>query len=172
VWYLNLSGDIKQLESVQCRAARWVCGSQWNPVNRQWSKSSDCCLNLLEWPLLHQRQIYFTICQVHNIIHHLSAIPFMQYFSTDNRHSNPSVLDTSISTINPYRFSFSINSSFLWNKVPPNILQIKDPKRFRAALRQFLFYSTLELTLNILFYRITGLEEFYYLVHYQHKILE
>ena len=68
------------------------CGSRWNPINRQWSKSSDCCLNQLEWPLLHQRQIYFTICQVHNIIHHLSAIPFTQYFSADNRHSNPSAL--------------------------------------------------------------------------------
>ena len=39
---------------------------------------------------------------MHNNIHHLSAIPFMQYFSADNRHSNPSALDTSISTINPY----------------------------------------------------------------------
>ena len=38
VWYLHSSGDIKQLESVQRRAARWVCGSRWNPVNRHWSK--------------------------------------------------------------------------------------------------------------------------------------
>ena len=52
------------------------------------------CLNQLEWPLLHQRQIHFTICQAHNIIHHLSAIPFTQYFSADNKHSNPSALNT------------------------------------------------------------------------------
>jgi len=78
---------------------------------------SCCCVNQLEWPLLHQRHIYFSIYQVHNILHHLSVIPFTQYFSTDNRHSNPSVLDTSISTINPYQFFFN-NSPFLWNKVP------------------------------------------------------
>jgi len=110
MWYLNSSGDIKQLESVQCRAARWFCGSRWNPVNKKWSKSSNCCVNQLDRPLLHQRQTYFSICQVYNILHHLLAVSFTQYFSADNRHSNPSALDTSISTINPYRFSFFINS--------------------------------------------------------------
>ena len=115
VQYLNSSGDIKQLKSVQHRAARWVCGSWWNPVNTQRSKSSDCCLNQLEWPLLHQRQIYFTICQIHNTIHHLSAIPFTQYFSTDNRHSNPSALDTSISTIG---FPFLSTLLFCGTKYP------------------------------------------------------
>ena len=79
-----------------------VCGSRWNPVNRQWSKSSDCFLNQLDWPLLYQRQI----CQLHNIIHHLSVIIFMQYFAADNGNSNPLALDTSISTINPYQFPF------------------------------------------------------------------
>ena len=104
VWYLHSSGDIKQLENVQCRAARWVCRSHWNPACKQWSRSSDCCLDQLEWPSLHQRQNYFTICQVHNILHHQSAISSSRYFSAVNRHSNPSAIDTSISTIDAYRF--------------------------------------------------------------------
>ena len=140
VWYLHSSGDIKQLESVQRRAARWVCGSRWNPVNRHWSKSSDHCISHLGWPSLHQRRNYFTICQVHNILNQQTAIPSSQYFSTVNRHpSNPSALDTSISTIGPYRYSFFINSPFLWNNIPTKILQIKNVNLFRSALRRFLF---------------------------------
>ena len=74
VWYLHSSADIKQLESAQRRAARWACGSHWDPVSRQWSKPTDCCLNQLKWPSLHQRQDFFTICQVHSILHHHSSI--------------------------------------------------------------------------------------------------
>ena len=61
VWYLHSSGDIKQLENVQRKAARWVCRSRWNPACKQWSRSSDCCLDQMEWPSLNQRQNYFTI---------------------------------------------------------------------------------------------------------------
>ena len=107
VWYLHSSGDIKQLENVQRRAARWVCGSRWNPMHKQWSKSSDHCINQLKWPSLHLRQNYFTICQAHSILNHQSALPSSQFFSTVNRHpSKPFALDTSISTIGPYRYSF------------------------------------------------------------------
>ena len=140
VWYLHSSGDIKQLESVQRRATRWVCGSQWNPVHKHWSKSSDHCINQLQWPSLHQRQNYFTACQVHNILNHQSAIPSSQYFPMVNRHpSNPSALDISISTISPYCYSFFINSPFLWNNIPAKILQITNMKLFRVALKRFLF---------------------------------
>ena len=39
VWYLYSTGDIKQLEAAQRRAARWVCGSRWNATWKCWSKS-------------------------------------------------------------------------------------------------------------------------------------
>lgn len=103
---------------MQCKTARWVCESWWNPVSKHWSKSSDHCINHLEWPSLHQRHNYFTICQVHSILNHQTAIPPSQYFSMVNRHpSNPSVLDTSIFTIGPCRYSFFINSPLLWNNI-------------------------------------------------------
>ena len=76
VWYLHSSGDVKQLESVQHRAARWVCGSQWTPVRKHWSKSSDYCISQLECVSLHQRQIYLTICQLHNILNHHQQFRF------------------------------------------------------------------------------------------------
>ena len=57
-----------------------------------------------------------------------------------NRHScsNAFLIDTSISSINPYHYSFFINSPFLWNSVPARILQISHAKLFRSALRRFL----------------------------------
>ena len=73
----------------------------------------------------------------------------------DDNSSNPSSIDTSISgTINSYWFSFFINSPFLWNDVPFNIIQITDPKLFRVALRRFLFKLNVALYLSaiVLFY--------------------
>ena len=132
VWYLYSSGDIKQLEAVQCRAARWVCGSCWNSTRKCWSKSSDSCLDQLKWPSLHDRQKYFAICYLHSIFNNYSAIPFNRHFSRSNRHScaNPLLIDTSTSSINPYRYSFFINSPFLWNTVPARILQISHTELF------------------------------------------
>ena len=67
VWYLHTARDIDRLEAIQRRAARWVCGSRWNPHSHNWSKSSTSCLQDLRWPALHTRQSYFTITQVHDI---------------------------------------------------------------------------------------------------------
>ena len=50
----------------------------------------------------------------------------------------PISLTTSSSTTNAYRFSFFINSPFLWNSVPVEILQISKAIPFRMALRRFL----------------------------------
>ena len=57
-----------------------------------------------------------------------------------NRHScsNAFLIDMSISTINPFRYSFFINSPFLWSSVPARILLISHKKLFRSALRRFL----------------------------------
>ena len=101
VWFLYSPGDIKKLEVVQRRAARWVCGSRWNITRKCWSRSSDSCLDQLKWPSLHSRQKYFSICQLHSIFNNYSAIPFKEHFSMTNRHScsNAFLIDTSISTI-------------------------------------------------------------------------
>ena len=122
VWYLYSSGDIKKLKAVQRHTARWVCGSCWNPTQKCWSKSSDSCLSQLQWPSLRNRQKYFTIYQLHSIFNNHSSIPFNKYLSRSERHSwvNPFLLDMPTSTINPYQYSFFINSLFLWNTIPIN----------------------------------------------------
>ena len=52
VWNPHTVSDKATLESVQRRAAHWVCGSRWSPVRKHWSKSSDVCLRELHWPTL------------------------------------------------------------------------------------------------------------------------
>ena len=140
VWYLHTARDIDRLEAIQRRAARWVCGSRWNPHSHNWSKSSTSCLQDLRWPVLHTRQSYFTITQVHDILHDRVSIPFNSHFkfSSTNTRSHSLSLTTSSYTINSYRFPFFINSPFLWNSVPVEILQIFKAIPFRMALRRFL----------------------------------
>ena len=52
---------------------------------------------------------------------------------------NPSALDISISTINPYCYSFFINSPFLWNNIPTNLLQITNRKLSMLHFGTFFF---------------------------------
>ena len=107
-------------KAIQRRAAHWVCGSRWNPHSHNWSKSSTSCLQDLRWPALHTCQSYFTITQVHDILHDRVSIPFNSHFkfSSTNTRSHSLSLTTSSSTINAYGFSFFINSPFFWNSVP------------------------------------------------------
>jgi len=52
---------------------------------------------------------------------------------------NPSALDISISTINPYHNSFFINSPFLWNNICTNLLQITNRKLSALHFGTFFF---------------------------------
>ena len=52
---------------------------------------------------------------------------------------NPSALDISISTTNPYHYSFFINSPLLWNNIPTNVLQITNHKLSTLHFGTFFF---------------------------------
>ena len=129
VWYLYSPVDIRKLEAVQRRAARWVCGSRWKATRQCWSRTSDSCLDQLKWPTLHSRQKYFAICQLHSIFNNYSAIPFKEYFFMTNRHScsNAFLIDTSISTINPYRYSFLSILHFFGTLFPLEFFRLVTP---------------------------------------------
>ena len=47
LWNPFTQKDVQVLETIQRHAARWVCGSRWDPSVFSWTKSSDQCLNLL-----------------------------------------------------------------------------------------------------------------------------
>ena len=60
VWTLHTSKNIDLIESVQCRAARWI-KSSFDPLTLQWTKSSSECIRELGWPSLELRRTYACI---------------------------------------------------------------------------------------------------------------
>ena len=112
--------DIQLLESIQRHAARWVCGSRWDPSVFSWSKSSDQCLNQLGWPLLKLRRDYLSVNLLYDIINNIITVKltdFCSFVSSCTRQHSLSIFPLQ-STINTLRYSFFGNISFIWNKVP------------------------------------------------------
>ena len=89
VWFLHTAKNINCLEHVQHRAAHWASGSRWNPSSYCWTKSSDDCLVELKWPSIHQRHVYFSVCQVHDILHHHNSTKHFQLSNNTSTRSHP-----------------------------------------------------------------------------------
>ena len=68
VWSPHTAHDICLIEVVQCRAARWACGNQWNLLSRRWSKLSDDCLDALHWPTLGSHRDYLSLSMLYDIL--------------------------------------------------------------------------------------------------------
>ena len=76
VWSPHTKGDIKLLESLQNRAACWICGSRWSPQTNSWTVSSSDCCSQLNLPTLESRRQYLSISFLHNIYHQRTSIKF------------------------------------------------------------------------------------------------
>ena len=68
IWNPFTQKDIKLLENIQRRAARWVCGSRWDPSMLSWTMSSDDCLRQLEWPSLKLHHDFLSVNLLYDII--------------------------------------------------------------------------------------------------------
>lgn len=71
-------------------------------------KSSDNCLQELKWSFIQKCHSYFSICQLHVILHHKNLIFFPDHFqlSRNSTRSHPLNIRTASSSINSYRYSF------------------------------------------------------------------
>ena len=58
VWSPYTAKDVDLLEAVQRRAARWACGSHWDPTTSSWSLSHTTCYQMLCLPTLCARRDY------------------------------------------------------------------------------------------------------------------
>ena len=68
------------LESLQNRAAWWICGSRWSPPPNSWTiPSSDCC-SQLSLPTLQTRRQFLSISFLHDIYHQCTSINFNFHF--------------------------------------------------------------------------------------------
>ena len=137
VWSPHAAHDICVLEAVQHHAAKWACGSQWNPSSRSWSKSSDICLDALHCPNLTHRHNYLSVSMLYDIFNKRTSWTFSDYYyymnTSRTRAHELSIVPLQSST-NCYRYSFFVNTAFLWNNVPICILTMKSVIPFRQAL--------------------------------------
>ena len=130
LWNPHTVSDRAALESVQRRAARWVCGSRWSPVQKHWSKSSDVCLQELRWPTLSSLQNYLSVSMMYDILHgrydsltitdYCSLIPLVpgHIICLLSRHNSPSILTDFL----------LCEHCILWNSLPHDILTLSTPK--------------------------------------------
>ena len=109
VWCPHATGDIKLLESLQGRAARWICGSRWSPNTSSWTVSTHDCCSQLCLPTLQSRRQYLSVCFLHDIYCKRAPLSFSKYCTFNPASSTRShclSLLPPISTINSRRYSF------------------------------------------------------------------
>jgi len=117
---LNLCSDGQLVGQLAC--------SQWNPDLKSWTKSSADCMSSLKWPTLETRCIYLCVAILYDILHkRYSSLCFDSYYkfksSCTRQHSLCFV--PLQATINAYRYSFFVNTPFIWNSVLHSILQLQ-----------------------------------------------
>ena len=103
--------------------------------------SLDECIQALKWPTIQQRHTYFTVCCIHDSLHHRNSLPFSEHFQLLQAPTRCHTLSVRpvTSSINSFRYSFFVNSPFLWNTIPHSILRIKQLPLIHLALCRFLF---------------------------------
>ena len=133
-WNPHTQKCIKQLESIQCRGAKWVCGAQYNSSNFTWMPSSSQYCARLKWLTMADRRMFRIILFVHDILYRRSCIDFNTYFTvrTTRTRSHSLSLFCRQASINSFRYSFFVNSIFLWNCISHSILSISGRNSFKS----------------------------------------
>ena len=140
VWAPHKQQHNDALEKVQSRAARWVSGTRWDRQRSCWSTPYPESCQDLQWLTLQQRRLLLCQCQTFKIIHGMDCIKFSDYFTFKRRslrsHSNSLTIPQS--RINVFRFSYFVNAPFIWNQIPPQILQSSSLSTFKFSLSTML----------------------------------
>ena len=146
VWSPHKVCDISNLEKVQKRAARWI-GAKWNRT--QWDKSYEECRHNLSWLTLTKRHEFLICCQTYKIMNKMDCLQFSDFYSfnTLNTRSHSLSLVCKYASLNSYRFSFFVNSIFLWNLLPATIAYSCSYSIFKYNLKTYFFNSFLVFSL-------------------------
>ena len=91
-------------------------------------------------PFVHQRHTLLICCQMYKIIKSLDCIDFNLYFSYASHISRHHSLALSCihSRVNSFRYSFFVNTSFLWNSLSSDIVDCPSYTSFKSKLALFL----------------------------------
>ena len=131
VWDPHTQCNIRKLEMVQRRAARYVCN--------RWHNTSSVAemLGQLEWESLEHRRLNARLCTMYKIMHGAAQIPWQQHLTHSTRTTRRSHawrLTPLLPHNDTYKYSFLPRTIVSWNSLPPDVLSKPSLEAFRAAL--------------------------------------
>ena len=132
VWSPYTKKNIDQIEMVQRRAARWV-------TNRYSSYDSVSAMLGLGWRSLENRRNDSRLAMFYKIQYGLVAVPMPSYFERPKKitcHSlnNPLSFRQVYASADCYRFSFFPMTVVLWNRLPIDIVFLRDLDSFKREV--------------------------------------
>ena len=132
VWSPHTKENIKKIEMIQRRAARWVTGN---------FSSYDSVSNMLcelGWRSLADRRIDARMIMLYKIIHGYVAIQLPSYFERPTRytrHMHPLAFRQIHTGVKYYQNSFYPASIVLWNRLPSSeVVLLDDLDSFRRGV--------------------------------------
>ncbi len=137
IWNPHQKKYIQELEKVQKRAARWVGGVRWNRSTNNWTEAYDVTCLKLGWLSLLNRRTYLDCCQTFKIINGSDCIVFHDYFKRNkgNLRLKSHNLFIPQSRINAFRYSYFVNATHVWNRLPTSVVQSTGPSFKQNLLR-------------------------------------
>lgn len=131
VWDPHHQYQIRKLEMVQRRAARFVKGAYTRDI------SVTQLLADLQWQPLQERRLIARLSLYHKAVNNTIAIDIPPYINPNSRQSRQAhpIQYTNIGTrTDIYKFSFFPRSTRAWNKLPADIVQQPQTDQFKTKL--------------------------------------
>ena len=135
VWDPHTQVSVRRLDSVQRRAARYVC-NRWHNTS-----SVSAMLNELSWESLARRRERARLCMMYKVVHGLVDIPWLQYkvgLLIPNPQCSRGSHSWKFAPILPhsdtFKFSFIPRKIIAWNALPPVVVDCATLNSFRLAL--------------------------------------
>ena len=138
VWYPHHDKDIKKVEAVQRRAARWAIRDY------KYTSSVTAMLKDLNWRPLDQRRIDSRLLMMYKVTYDLVAIPAPEYLVRNTRQSRHihSLAYRQIHTLKDYyRYTFFPRAIIHWNALPAYIPVLPTLAQFSNAVCQVIHVS-------------------------------
>ena len=132
VWDPHLAGDVQKLESVQRRAARFVC-NDYNPCS-----SVTQMMSKLNWvPLADRRRDQRLVLMYKTLNNHIAITPdtldIESNLRTNRRHNTRTLKQQHCST-DTFKFSFAPRTIKDWNDLPDVCVTAPTEENFKATL--------------------------------------
>ena len=130
VWDPHTAKSINKLESVQRRAARYVC-SDYNPES-----SPTAMLNQLNWPTIQTRRQYGKATMMYRIVNNLVAIPMEPNLkpSQSSTRGHDLRFCQPHTRVEAYKYSYFPSAIRLWNTLPKDLISQPSIDSFKSYL--------------------------------------